>query len=114
MTTKTQAEKITFKKEWTPEDFKRMKRALKSFFLLKGLQSNKGFKICYSYSDIESFFGLPYTSSSEYAGQWVTNSEVYSNDHSTYHYVGFAISEDNKPYAILWDKNENEILQPLK
>jgi hypothetical protein len=101
------------KKEWTERDFKAMKKALKNFFLFKGLQTNNGVKICCSYANLENLLGLPYTSSSSYAGVWVTNSEVISNDYPNYHYIGFAITTGNKCVAILWDKDENEIIISL-
>jgi hypothetical protein len=112
MTQMTQ-QKIALKREWAEPDFKRMKQALKRFFLFKGLQIRSGIKVCYTYADLDSLLGLPYTSTGIYAGVWVTNEEVKSNDHPGYNYIGFAISEDNKMYAILWDSEENEILQAI-
>lgn len=107
------------KEEWKDADFKAMKQALKNFFLFKSLQTKDGVKILYTYNDLENLLGLPYTSSSKFAGVWVTNTELYSNDFSgcnfsLYHYIGFAITEQgNKCAAILWDKDENEILIEL-
>lgn len=103
----------TFLKEWQPKHFTQMKAALKRFFLFKGLQIRSGVKVCYTYADLEKLLGLPYTSSSSYAAVWVTNEEVKSNDYPNYHFIGFAIGGDDKCYSILWDKDENEIIQPL-
>lgn len=102
------------KQEWNERDFKAMKQALKHFFLFKGLQTMDGVKVCYTYADLEELLGLPYTSSSSFAGVWVTNTELKSNDYPTHNYIGFAITEKgNKCCAILWDNEENEILVQL-
>lgn len=104
----------SFLKEWNEANFKGMKQALKSFFLFKGMNTKDGFKTCFTYNDLENLLGLPYTSSSAYAGEWITNTELYSNDFPGFHYIGFAISKSGKYCAILWDKDENEKIIELK
>jgi hypothetical protein len=104
---------MTFLKEWTDKEFKTIKQAIKKHFLFKAFRTTQGTKTLYTYADIENLLGLPYTSSSSFAGVWVTNSEVYSPKYPELHYVGFAIGDDTKPYAILWDNEENETLLPL-
>jgi hypothetical protein len=94
--------------EWTDNDFKKIKQALKNFFLFKSLQTKDGVKIVYTYNDLENLLGLPYTSSSNYAGVWITNTELYSNDFPGFKYEGFAITNGGKCVGILWDKDENE------
>lgn len=119
MKTTTQTRQVltpetSFKIEWNEHDFKAMKQALKTFFLFKPLQTKDGVKSIFTYSDLESLLGLPYTSSSDLSGLWVTNTELLSNDFKGYHYIGFAISEGGKCCGILWDKDENEIFITLK
>lgn len=103
----------TFKKEWQDKDFKAMKQALRRAFVMKPLQTKDGQRTCYTYADLESLLGLPYTSSSSFAGVWVTNTELYNPSFPGFNYIGFAIAEDGKCYGILWDKEESEILVKL-
>jgi hypothetical protein len=107
--------KANFVKEWTPAQFKAMKAAISRHFSNKEVSTRHGnypgmyltFKAC------DERFGLAYTSSSAYAGFWVCNTEIYSAKYPGYNYTGFALSTDQKPYAILWDKDENEIITPI-
>jgi hypothetical protein len=61
----------------------------------------------YTIGNIEDFFGLPYTSSSEYAGIWNTNTQYYIDTENQYNIDGFALTEDNKPVLIASDINDN-------
>lgn len=100
--------------EWQPSDFDKMKRALKKAFLFKNLSTKDGTKICYSYDQLEQLIGLPYTSGSEVAAMWANcNTHLFNGKYPGYYYLGFAIGEDGKCYAMLQDKDENEILLPL-
>jgi hypothetical protein len=105
--------KKTFKQDWSDKDFKAMKQALKRSFVMKPLQTKDGQKVCYTYSQLEELLGLPYTSSSSFAGVWVTNTELHNSLYPSFNYIGFAIAEDGKCYGILWDKEENEIIVKL-
>jgi hypothetical protein len=97
-------------KEWSEADFKRMKQALKSEYLFKPLHTHHGTQTAYTFADLKRILGLPYTSSSNYAGQWVTNTELDADGLPGFHIIGFAISEAGKCVAICWDKDENEKL----
>lgn len=103
-------------KEWNPKQFKAIERKILSHF--KGVgkivtSSGHGFIYPVSFKRVDNFLGLAFTSSSKCAGLWVCNVDPISEKYPLYRYVGFAIGEDGKYYAILWDKDENEILQPL-
>jgi hypothetical protein len=103
----------SFKKEWNEADHKRMKQALKKAFVMKMIPTKDGSRTIYTYAQLTELLGLPYTSSSAYAGLWVTNTEAYNTKYPGFHYIGFAITEDNKCYGILWDAEENEVLIQL-
>jgi len=62
---------------------------------------------------ITEIIGLAYTSSSSYAGYWITNVTLRHPQYPDYRYIGFSISHDNKYYAILWDSKENELIIQL-
>ena len=91
---------ITLKKEWADYDFKKVQRKIAIHF----------FK---SYDYCNNWLGLAFTSSSDVAAYWVCNIDLTSGKYPNYKYIGFAMDENEKVYAILWDKDENEILQPL-
>lgn len=101
------------KKEWSEVEFKAMKMALKNAFVMQPLSTKDGTRIVYTYADLETLLGLPYTSSSKFAGVWVTNTELYSPNHPGYKYIGFAITKGGKFVGILWNEDENEILVQL-
>lgn len=110
-------EKPTLLKEWNVKQHSNIRRAIVAHFMKVGeIRTSSGHRtlhIPYSFTQVDNFLGLAYTSSSNYAGLWVCNVEAISERYPLYHYVGFAIGEDGKYYAVLWDKDENEILQPL-
>lgn len=111
-TTKTN---ISFIQEWTPAQFKAIEKAISRHFSFKQIRTLHGnYPAFYmGFKALGEIMGLAYTSSSSYAGYWICNTEVYNDKYPGYNYMGFAISTKGKYYAILWDKNENEIILPL-
>lgn len=105
----------TFLKEWTQDVFTTMQRKISAHFSGKEMNTHHGnYPAMYlGWKAISERLGLAYTSTSDYAGYWICNTEVISNKFPSYRYVGFAMSSDKKGYAVLWDKDENEILLPL-
>lgn len=102
-----------FLKKWEERDFRRMRLAIRTHFGRRGAHTKDGYKIFNNYEQLDQCFGLAYTSSSDYAGYWICNTEVYLDYAHIYHYVGFALGVNDVPYAILWDKDENEIIIEL-
>lgn len=60
---------------------------------------------------LELTYGLPYTSSSLYAGLWCTNAPATYKGDNRLSFDGLAWSEDNKPLALFTRLNDegNEI-----
>ncbi len=107
--------KPAFLQEWTEAQFKAIEKAIAKHFSGQIVTTNKGRypRTVYTWAAISNLLGLAYTSSSSYAGYWPCNEDAINNHYQTHKYIGFAISEDQKYYAILWDKEENEILIEL-
>ena len=51
--------------------------------------------------NVELTYGLPYTSSGEYAAIWNTNVDARSNDDLALQFKGVALDKDNNP-VIIW------------
>lgn len=51
--------------------------------------------------NVELTYGLPYTSSGEYAAIWNTNVDARSNDDTNLAFKGVALDKDNNP-VIIW------------
>lgn len=110
-----------FIQEWQPFDKlnKNVKRAILSHFMKNEYKyqpthekgSIKPFKPV-TFSQIDNFLGLAYTSTGSYAGLWVCNGGYLWAD-DTHHFTGFAINELNEVIAIADDENENEIFIKL-
>lgn len=111
----TTKEKVTFLKEWTPKQFKAIEKKIATHFSGKAMNTLHGkYPAMYlNFVALDDRLGLAYTSSSSYAGYWICNTEVKSNQHPEYKYVGFAIGKDDKYYAVLQDKDENELIVEL-
>ena len=111
-----------FIKEWQPFDKlnKNVKRAILSHFMKNEYKyqptheksSIKPFKPV-TFSQIDNFLGLAYTSTGDYAGLWVCNISLYLDVKQIYKFEGFALGSSGFVYAICWDENENEILIPI-
>lgn len=102
----------SFLPSWTPRQFEYMERKISAHFSYKPMQTLHGNypEMYLGWQAVSERLGLAYTSSSSYAGYWVCNTEVYNSKFPGYHYTGFALSSNGKGYAILWDKDENEII----
>lgn len=107
MNTQTTILKVYFKDEWTPKDFTGIEKAIARHFKGKVLHTHKdSFYYAGCFHSLDCILGLAYTSSSSFALYGICNVELKYDE--TYNYQFFAISGDNKYYAILWDKDENE------
>lgn len=105
----------SFLPEWNEEQFITTQKGIAAHFSGKPMETAHGnYPAMYlGWIAIGDRIGLAYTSSGLYAGYWVCNTDVYNPKYLGYRYVGFALSSDGKGYAILWDKDENEIIIPL-
>ena len=116
--TKTPSQTI-FLKDWTPKQFDLMQRAIKRYFTRSActLKTNNGivmFSILDNYDSIADVLGLAYTSSSSMAGLWICNVDAeHIYKYEGYRYIGFVMDNDCNAYALLWDKDENEIQVPI-
>ena len=110
---------MSFKSEFSPQDFKTVKSTIRKWAKSRWITSAKseGKSLLmgnYSWANIEAKMGLAYTSSSDYAALWVCSDEVYMDEGKKYHIIGFAISQTGGfVSAVCWDTNENEIIIPL-
>jgi hypothetical protein len=114
----TTATNTTFKKDWTPQDFKNADRAIlrhfsKNHYLhITDHETPSKPLIIYTLTQFDKVAGLAYTSTGIYAGYWICNGGyIYANEN--FHFVGFAINTDNEVIGICWDKKENELLIKL-
>lgn len=96
--------------EWTEKQFAKMRRAILRYFQRDRIFifNNRGVLTPKTWKELDIICGFAYTSSSAYAGCWVCNGDLAYNHH--YRFIGFALSEDGKPYGIAWDKDEHELL----
>ena len=102
--------KKDFIQEWNNEQFSIMRKHIVKWFSGKPIITNqrKYSPERMSWKKISDLLGLVYTSSSNYAGYWICNVELTFTKEPRFKYIGFAISKDNKYYAVLWDEDENE------
>jgi len=106
---------VKFKKEWTPDQFKSIEKAIVKHFnrrvYLRYCTSGEmtATRIYASYSQIDEILGLAYTSTSKYAGYWICNVTASFDEENIYHYNAFTIGNNGKFYAVLQDDNENEL-----
>lgn len=112
----------TFLKEWSIDQFIIVEKAISKHFVSTGINvTNTKTRhlipnlrdLKQRFENIDNVLGLAYTSSSSYAGYWVCNVEAQNDKYPGYHYTGFAMGAGNKVYAVLDDKDENEIILPL-
>jgi len=115
--------KPVFLKELTPAQLVTLQNDVLKYFKGRPMRTLHGNHVVRTHKQLETVLGLPYTSGSDVAGIWVTNTEVYHdaltanlrNGHeNTFHYVGFGVLDTGVNVAILWDKYENERLINLK
>lgn len=117
MNTQTQTIAPDLKKEWTPQDFKTVEKAILSYFKRQYVTTmhNVNTWNLKSFKDIDDSFGLAYTSTSSFAMYGICNTEVYFDHAKQWHFVCFGLAEGHSGfvYALLHDKEENEIYFPI-
>lgn len=105
--------KMQFIKEWTPEQFTKMQRAIRTHFSGKKIRTRHGDHAIRNYTDADNIFGLAYTSTGIWACYGVCNTEVYFDCDNIYKYSYFTIGENGIYYAVLQDNEENELVIEL-
>ncbi len=110
----TTLNKPSFLKDWTPAIFTKMQKRISAHFSGKPMSTTHGNypEMYLSWTAVSDRLGLAYTSSSSYAGYWICNTEVYHDEYPGYKYIGFAMA-NRRPVAILWDKDEKELIITL-
>jgi len=107
-----------FLKEWSAKDFTKVKRAIWAHFSVSKYTyiddhsaPAKPLQV-WNYEQLDSLLGLAYTSSGDYAGEWVCNG-VYLMAIDTHHCTGSMINEKGQVVASVEDENENTIFIEL-
>lgn len=96
------------KQEWANEEFDFIDGTIKNIFIRKTLVDHRGNKNrMTSFSTISDFFGLPYTSTSSFAGYWNTNTRFCLDDQEQFNIDGFALGKDGNVYIWCTDNEEN-------
>ena len=110
--------KTNFKKEWTPEDFKTAKKYIAKFLNSRYFETHHSpdatpFCNCKSFNDYDYVLGLAYTSSSDFAGLWICNTELFLDTDHIYKLNGFVLGSGGFVFAVWNDNKENEIIFPI-
>lgn len=105
------------KKEWTPQDFKTVEKAIFNYFKRTYITTMHDAPL-YSirnFNDVDSCLGLAYTSTSSFAMYSICNTEAYFDYGKQWNFVCFGLAEGNSGfvYALIHDENENEIYFPI-
>ena len=96
------------KKEWNDQEYQFVNKIITNLFRRKTLTDHRGDKKrLISLTSIEDFFGLPYTSTSSFAGIWNTNTRFCLDVEEMYNIDGFALGNDNEVYIWCTDNDEN-------
>lgn len=100
--------------EWTGKEFDGIKKAILRHFKYATISTHEDSITFFNplWDDINTTFGLAFTSGSSMAGYWVCNIEAESPIKG-FKYIGFAADGLGGYYAILWDDNENERILPI-
>lgn len=105
---------VKFIPEWTPYQFKMMERAIAANFRGTTLRTKHGDyyfpNVGTTFKRVDNVLGLAYTSTGIWACYGVCNTEPYFDMDNLYQYSYFVIGEDGKYYAILEDKDENQLV----
>ena len=93
--------KCKFKSEWNDAELKMANKAFATW-------ERQNLRITHGDRErnAEDTYGLPYTSSSSFAGIWNTNVEAVLKSDEQYRFVGVAITEDNQVAVLLETENE--------
>lgn len=112
--------KTEFLKEWSADQLARVKKSIRKFIVSRYWETHHSpdadpFIIAgnNSYAGIDEILGLAYTSSSEFAGLWPCNTQLYLDNAHKFHLAGFALDKNSFVHAIWWDNEENEISFPI-
>lgn len=113
--------KTILAKDWNfPADQKAANKAIISFLRKFRPQYGKPNESKLIVSDsitkkqAQNLLGLPYTSSGDFAGLWVTNTQIFIDANCTYQIEGFVMGVSGRFYAYCMDVNENELLIPIR
>jgi hypothetical protein len=109
-----------FLKEWKP--FEKLNKQVESAILnyfrrniciyqpTHDPKSKQPFVMVSSFTRINTFLGLAYTSTGAFAGLWVCNGGyLFPPKNETHNFIGFAINEIGQVIGIADDENENSI-----
>jgi hypothetical protein len=109
--------KTVLSKEWNfPADHKAAMKAIIKYFRLtrpyfgKPDSRKNRVRANITQKEVENLLGLPYTSTSAFAGLWVSNTQIYMDDECEWTIEGFAMGVNGQFYAYCQDVNEKELL----
>lgn len=97
------------KKDWTPEDFKTVQKAILKHFKGRTIDTHHGPHTIRNYTHFDEVAGLAYTSTGIYAVYGVCNTSIYLDAERKYKYEFFIMDEAGDVFAELWDNEENAI-----
>lgn len=101
-----------YKKDWSTEDFNKVKNALTAYFSGKLLVNHRdeSVKMPYSFEKIEMILGLPYTSTSMCPMMGLDCNVHFKVPRNTdYHYSHVVLDDMKNVVLIAWNKDEHEI-----
>lgn len=108
------------KTEWSSKDFTTVQKAISNYFrktFVNCMHDDIQGKLsaAHTFNQYDQLFGLAYTSSSLFAMYSICNTEVYFDYGKQWNFECFGLAEGNSGfvYALLHDKNENEIYFPI-
>lgn len=99
----------TIKKNWTPEDFTRVQKAILKHFKGRTIETHHGPHTITNYKQFDSVAGLAYTSTGIYAVYGVCNTAIYFDIEHKFKYEFFVVDMSGNVLAELWDNEENAI-----
>jgi hypothetical protein len=110
--------KTEFLKEWTPAQFKTVEKAISKYLNSRYFETHHTpdatpFYASKTFADFDKILGFAYTSSSSFAMYSICNTNLYFDTDHKWNVEMFAMSTDGFVFAILWDKDENEIIFPI-
>lgn len=112
--------KTEFLKEWNKQQFTIAQKAITKFINSRYWETHHSPDadpfIKYNkqtFAGIADVLGLAYISSSDFAGYWANNTDLYLDNDHNWRLIGFAIGSNSFVNAIFWDASENEICFPI-
>lgn len=112
--------KAQFLKEWNPQQFKTVQKAIVKYINSRYWESHHSPDadpfIKYgkqTFNGISEVLGLAYTSSSQFAGYWTCNTDLFLDNAHNWRLIGFALDSASFVHAMFWDAEENEITFPI-